>query len=222
MAAKAKAAAKKTSARVRCFTASAVKAAPVNESCLAEAEQKFGDAWARIEGDGGCLVVGDEDSIELKVDAYVDDVVRTLQPCGEVGGACGGGCASGQFCLDGIGCSGEVVPCSCYTSVTTCPTTSSTTTTSTTTCATHTTITLGRPPCGLYGGSCSGGCENARECVPDDSGVCGCTGPIRPCGLQIGSVCGGSCPVGETCIEYRPLLPDGCPGEPRCGCVASP
>ena len=227
-AAKTKATAKKTTAKLRCFGAATAKSSPVDDACLTKAERKFNEAWTRIEADGGCLLMGDGGSIERKVDTYVDDVVRMLEPCGEVSGICGGGCPDGQSCFSSTGCFGESIPCACYSdfTVTTCTTMASTTSTSTTTsssCPTYPTTTLGLPDCGGSGGPCFGGCANARECVPDSvSGVCGCTGPLRPCGFQdFAGHCGGECPTGETCLLYSPIQ-NGCPSTPQCGCVASP
>jgi hypothetical protein len=102
-------------------------------------------------------------------------------------------------------------------------TTSSVTTSSTTTgaCPTYTSTTLGVPDCYGAAGSCMGLCANARTCVPDaQTGVCGCTGAVRPCGsVTYNGLCGGSCPDGQTCQLYGPPGPDGCPGEPHCVCV---
>jgi hypothetical protein len=223
---KLKAVAKKTSAKLRCHAAAASEGTSVEASCLTKAEEKFSATWARIEARGGCSTAGDEGTFESKVDTYVNDVVTTLRTCGKVAGVCGGECPTGQFCFEiGVGCYGEPEPCRCHGSTTTCPPTSTSTSTTTTSssCSTYTTTTLGLPDCGGFGGTCFGGCANARECVPDVTGMCGCTGALRPCGVQnFAGACGGECPAGETCIYYSPLLPDGCPDTPRCGCVQSP
>jgi hypothetical protein len=227
---KLKAVAKKTAAKLKCNAAAASKGAAVEAACLAQAEEKFSAAWARIEGRGGCVVSGDEGAIESKVDDYVTDVVTTVgRACGDVDGVCGGACPTGLRCFAiGVGCFGEPEPCRCHGSTTTCPPTTSTSTTTVTTsssCPTYTTTTLGVADCGGIGGAgtCFGGCANARECVSDVNGVCGCTGALRPCGVySFANACAGECPSGETCTFFSPILPDGCPGQPQCGCVPSP
>lgn len=102
-------------------------------------------------------------------------------------------------------------------------TTSSTSTSSTTTgsCPTYTSTTLGVPDCFGSNGSCLGLCANARACVADaETGACGCTGPVQPCGVvTYNGLCGGSCPDGQTCKYYGAPGPDGCPGPPSCTCV---
>lgn len=94
-----------------------------------------------------------------------------------------------------------------------------TTVTSTSVCPTYTTTTLGIPDCSP--GFCSPyGCTNARECVMDDQGTCGCTGPLVPCrAITVSGECGGTCPEGLTCQTVRPVGDDGCPGPPICGCA---
>lgn len=97
--------------------------------------------------------------------------------------------------------------------------TTTVTVTSTTVCPTYTTSTLGIPDCSP--GFCSPyGCTNARECVMDDQGMCGCTGPLVPCRvITVGGECGGTCPEGLACQTVRPVGEDGCPGPPTCGCA---
>jgi hypothetical protein len=229
-AAKLKAVAKKTTAKLKCQAAAIAKNVGVDSECLAKAEEQFNATWARIVARGGCFRTGDASVFESKVDDYVDDVVTTLRACGSVGGTCGGECPTNESCFEiGVGCFGEPEPCRCHSSTTTCPATTSTTSetvstsTSTTTsgsCPTYTTTTLGLPDCGGFGGTCFGGCANARECVADVNGVCGCTGALRPCGAySFQPVCAGECAAGTTCMFYSPPLPDGCPDYPRCACV---
>jgi len=223
-AAKLKAVAKKTSAKLKCQATAIAKDAAVEAACLSKAEAQFDATWAHIVARGGCFRTGDASVFESKVDDYVDDVVTTLRGCGSVGGTCGGECPPSESCFEiGVGCFGEPEPCRCHSSTTTCPATTSTTSTSTTTsgsCATYTTTTLAYADCGGSGGTCLGGCTNARECVADVNDVCGCTGALRPCGVySAASVCAGDCPAGETCVSYSPPLPDGCPDSPRCACV---
>ena len=102
-----------------------------------------------------------------------------------------------------------------------CPTSPTVTTTST--CPIYTTTTLGVPDCFGSSGACLGLCANARACVPDASGQCGCTGPEQPCGVvTYRGMCGGTCPSGFTCAFFSPTLPNGCPDFPRCGCIPAP
>ncbi len=98
-------------------------------------------------------------------------------------------------------------------------TTTTVTVTSTSVCPTYTTTTLGIPDCSPS--FCSPyGCLNARECVMDDEGTCGCTGPLVPCRvITVGGSCGGTCPDGLACQTVQPLGEDGCPGPPTCGCA---
>jgi hypothetical protein len=100
---------------------------------------------------------------------------------------------------------------------------STTTTTTTCPCPTYTSTTLGAPDCGGSGGSCFGFCGNARACVPDEHGTCGCTGDPLPCGIvSAGGACGGECPDGGTCQYWPSPLPGPCPGPPVCGCFPPP
>jgi hypothetical protein len=113
----------------------------------------------------------------------------------------------------------------CCTLPTSSTSTSSTSTSTTTgSCPVYTSTSLGIPDCFGSAASCFGLCPNAHACVPDaQTGACGCTGPIQPCGVvTYDGVCGGSCPDGQTCQSYGPPLPNGCSGEPHCTCVPSP
>jgi len=97
-----------------------------------------------------------------------------------------------------------------------------TTTTTSCSCPIYTSTTLGAPDCG-GAGACFGFCGNARACVPDDSGACGCTGDPLPCGIvSAGGACGGECPEGGTCQYWPSPLPGPCPGPPVCGCFPPP
>lgn len=229
--AKLKAAARKASGLLKCYANATLHGLDVDQPCLDKVLAKFDSAWQRIEAAGGCrTTVDDQNDVEAKVDTLASNLAVTLAPCGDLGGTCGGWCPFGLNCFAiGVGCFGQAEPCRCHDSTTTCPPTSTTSTTTTTTttttssCPTYTSTTLGSPDCGGSGGVCFGGCANARECVPDANDVCGCTGLLRPCGVQnAAGACGGTCPAGETCIVYSPILPDGCPDAPRCGCVQSP
>jgi hypothetical protein len=105
-----------------------------------------------------------------------------------------------------------------------CPTSTTVTTTTTTSlCPPVTTSTLGVSDCGQPPTFCGGLCANARACVADTSGICSCTGPELPCGVvTFRGTCGGTCPTGFACGSFSPILPNGCPDVPRCGCIPTP
>src|SRR5262249_47307384 len=134
-----KATAKKTNAKLKCYATAAARETAVDPACLAKAETKFDEAWARAIENGGCGVLPfggppAADTVESKVDACVADLVTTVGRCGKVNGVCGGVCPQGLRCFEiGVGCFGESEPCRCHSSTTTCPTTSSTTSTTSTT-----------------------------------------------------------------------------------------
>jgi hypothetical protein len=133
-----KAIAKKTNSKLKCYATAAERKTAVDPACLAKAESKFSDAWARATAKGGCGgVLGgppDQNTVEGKVDACVADLVTAVAPCGRVNGVCGGVCPQFEFCFEiGVGCFGEAEPCRCHSSTTTCPPITSTTSTTSTT-----------------------------------------------------------------------------------------
>jgi len=133
-----KATAKKTNAKLKCYATAADRQTAVDPGCLTKAESKFSEAWTRATAKGGCGggLGGplDQNTVEGKVDACVRDLVTTVGPCGRVDGVCGGVCPPGEYCFEiGTGCFGEVEPCRCHSSTTTCPTSTSTTSTTSTT-----------------------------------------------------------------------------------------
>jgi hypothetical protein len=79
-AAKLKATGKKASAKLKCHEKAVLKGLAVDPACLAKAEEKFTDAFAKAEAKGGCLTNGDAASIEALVDTFVDDTVDALEP----------------------------------------------------------------------------------------------------------------------------------------------
>jgi hypothetical protein len=75
--AKNKAAAKKTSAKLKCWQKAIAKGMPAADSaCLSTAESKFHDAIVKAESSGSCVVTGDETTIENAVDACVTSIVN--------------------------------------------------------------------------------------------------------------------------------------------------
>ena len=77
---KIKATSKKASAKLKCHEKAILKGVAVDPECLAKAEDKFTDAFAKAEAKGGCLTTGDTGSIEALVDSFVDDSVAALNP----------------------------------------------------------------------------------------------------------------------------------------------
>jgi hypothetical protein len=49
-----KAIAKKTNSKLKCYATAAERKTAVDPACLAQAESKFSDAWARATAKGGC------------------------------------------------------------------------------------------------------------------------------------------------------------------------
>jgi len=79
-AAKLRATARKTYAKLRCQARGAKVGMPADSSCLSKAEAKFAQSWSRAEHRGGCATTADQSTIEGKVDAFVNDVVMELVP----------------------------------------------------------------------------------------------------------------------------------------------
>lgn len=127
---KLKAAARKSSAELKCHANATGRGLQVDPACLAKADAKFTAAWLRIEAAGGCRTTQDGNSVESRVDAFVAGLAVTLAPCGTVDGVCAGSCPFGLNCFEiGVGCFGEPEPCRCHGSTTTCPPSTTTTTT---------------------------------------------------------------------------------------------
>jgi len=129
-ASKLKAAARKASAKLKCYANATLRGLAVDQPCLDKVTAKFNSTWQRIEAAGGCRVtVDDQNDVEGKVDTLASGLAVTLAPCGDLGGVCGGSCPFGLVCFEiGTGCFGETEPCRCHGSTTTCPSTSTTTT----------------------------------------------------------------------------------------------
>ena len=77
---KIKATSKKASAKLKCHEKAILKGLAVDPECLAKAEDKFTDAFAKAEDKGGCLTTGDTGSMEALVDTFVEDSVAALNP----------------------------------------------------------------------------------------------------------------------------------------------
>ena len=74
-AAKLKAAAQKTAAKLKCQTSAIKGASAVDLACLLKAEQKFTAAFVKAEAKGGCFMSGDADVVESHVDGGVSTLV---------------------------------------------------------------------------------------------------------------------------------------------------
>ncbi len=68
---KQKSAAKKLSAKLRCYANAAKKGTGVDPACLAKAETTFTQAFAKAEAAGGCVNTDDAARIETGVDTFV-------------------------------------------------------------------------------------------------------------------------------------------------------
>ena len=102
-AAKMKAVGKKCSARAKCYAKALSTSEAVSQDCLDSAEEKFVTAFTKAESGSDCLHANDVNSLELKLDQCLADVV------GDIG--CGNGVTEGdEQCddgnlVDGDGCS---------------------------------------------------------------------------------------------------------------------
>lgn len=96
-AAKKKAAGKKISSKLGCYSKAKTKGVAVDPACLTTAEGKFNTSWGTAESKADCLApTGDLAAIEGKVDDLVRDVVGELMPmCGD------GVLAYNEVCDDG-------------------------------------------------------------------------------------------------------------------------
>jgi hypothetical protein len=92
-----------------------------------------------------------------------------------------------------------------------CSVTTTSTTSSSLACPTMTT--LGVPDCQSGVGCGFQNCRNGQTCTDQGGLQCACTGPVQCGGLF--SVCGGECPLGQTCTPKS--VPPGC-GSIGCSC----
>ena len=105
---KLKAAQKKATSKLSCYTAALKKSVPVDPDCLTKAEEKFVAAFAKAEAEGGWGTTGDAALVEGHVDDCVSQLVSDAPP------ACVG---SGQDCstlpccpgLTELACQGGIV-----------------------------------------------------------------------------------------------------------------
>jgi hypothetical protein len=190
-AAKLRAASKKAQGLLTCHATAVSRGASVETTCLDRVKAKFATKWAKIEANGGCATVGDVDSIESHVDAFVDLLVAAVPAS---------------------------TTTTTTTTSTTSITSTSTTTTPSTSCPPPTAFYCGITQGGT--GVCPGGtgfpifCPSGMTCQTSGSS-CTCVGDPVPCGNIRAPLClYGSCPTGKIC---RSDPGSGtCP--PTCGC----
>jgi hypothetical protein len=85
---KAKTTGKKASALLKAYGKNIKKSDPVKlSSSVSKAQSKFTKGFVKAEGKGGCLTTGDSGAIELKVDAFVFDVIEEINPPSSPSGA---------------------------------------------------------------------------------------------------------------------------------------
>ena len=154
-AAKLRAAAKKASTKIACHRKALLTGTPVDDDCLARAEERFLRAFAAAEARGDCVTEMDAGDVEAAVDQFVADLLARLPASTTTSTStttssstsptlsCGGGasCAVGASCSDAgeicqavpfCVCGGQVACVCSATTFTTCtmPTNCSTTSTS--------------------------------------------------------------------------------------------
>lgn len=84
---KVQSAGKKAGAKLKCHAKAIKKAVALDPVCIQKAEDKYAEAFAKIEAKGGCATVGDAPAIEAQVDAFVADAVAALPDGGTPEGA---------------------------------------------------------------------------------------------------------------------------------------
>ena len=148
-AAKLTAASKKAVAKLACWGKAVKMSVPVDDACLAKADQRFTAAFVAAEAKGRCRTTGDAAAVEAHVDAIVMGlVVDEPGDCVAAGDSCGS-----TPCCVGLVCAPSTGGSTCQT-----PTTTSTTTTTT------------LPPCGsVPDPQCGGACSPGHHCALDTS-----------------------------------------------------
>lgn len=78
---KQKAIAEATAEKLECFE-DAFRRDPgvVDTRCFERPEAQYAYVWDRLEGNGGCLTIDDDAALVPKIDAFVADIVATLDP----------------------------------------------------------------------------------------------------------------------------------------------
>ena len=78
--AKLKAVADAAADTLQCFDDAFKEAGHVSAACLGDAPDRLAYLWDRIESNGGCLTIGDLGPVQAKIDAFVADLVASLDP----------------------------------------------------------------------------------------------------------------------------------------------
>src|SRR2546423_5498638 len=83
---KRKEAGKKAARKLKCWAKGVKKGLQADPNCLSKATFIFSSKWDKAEAQGGCTTTGDKNTIETKVDMFVDDVVDELagSPAGSI------------------------------------------------------------------------------------------------------------------------------------------
>jgi len=82
-AAKLKAVARKTSAKLSCEAKAVLKGVAVDPTCLSKAETAFAGAFKKAEAKGGCASTGNAAAIESQVDSFVTNAQNCIEAhCG--------------------------------------------------------------------------------------------------------------------------------------------
>lgn len=79
-AAKIEAAEKKVAALLRCVRRAVAAGQTVSEACLVEAMSQFTSRFTAAESLGDCVTFGDVDTIEAKIDSFVEELMTELLP----------------------------------------------------------------------------------------------------------------------------------------------
>jgi hypothetical protein len=77
---KQKSVAEATAAKLECFEDAFRRGGTVDPACFSKPEAQFTYAWAKLESNGGCLTEGDDAALEVKLDAFIADIVTALDP----------------------------------------------------------------------------------------------------------------------------------------------
>jgi hypothetical protein len=112
-ASKIKAASKKLSANLKCIAKAVSKGAPVDGTCLSNADTKFNGAISKAETRGGCAIPGDGPTFEALVDNDANAIKAFADPnapvcCFDGTGACWNGTTASDCGIWSVGVAGTV------------------------------------------------------------------------------------------------------------------
>jgi hypothetical protein len=69
-----------TSEKLECFEDAFRRSGVVEDHCFAKPEAQYEYAWAKLEGNGGCLTQGDDAALADKIDAFIAQMISSLDP----------------------------------------------------------------------------------------------------------------------------------------------